>query len=168
MGIPTGFSLDVVLCPAHPLRFPSRLASRTHRPLLAKAVTQSEVKPQESSIGEQKELVKTGRTSKPSTSKQSTPSAWSDTMESSGVFGRSPLSCEVGFFPQLLLTHPGWAVGRLLGGVNTARSAASSTQQDGAGRQPGSRAGGRDKAKFSHVPLAIPQRLVSFREHGWQ
>lgn len=69
MGIPTGFSLDVVLRIVHLLHFPSWLASHI-RAFVNKAMTQNEVKPQEGSIRDQQELVKTGGISKPSTSRQ--------------------------------------------------------------------------------------------------
>lgn len=69
MGIPTGFSLDVVLCVVPALHFPSWLASHIWA-FVNKAVTQNEVKPQEGSTRDQQELVKTGGISKLSTSRQ--------------------------------------------------------------------------------------------------
>lgn len=176
MGIPTGFSLDVVLRLVHLLHFPSWLASHI-RAFVNKAMTQNEVKPQEGSIRDQQELVKPGgnqQTEHQQASKARLPhgqTQWKARESRAGLLCPTRLAFFHSHSSHIPALPPSCAVGRLLGGVNTACSAAPTRtipEQDGAGKDPAGRAGWMDKAKFSHVPLAVPQRLMSFREHRQQ
>lgn len=159
MGFPAGFSLVVVVCGAHPLHFPSWLAPLTYRPLLTRPWLKAainDVKPQENPIRSQKELVKTGELAKQQARKGcclcgempwEAPEPWAR----AGLLSPARLAFRCCHSPHSPASPPGRATRRLLGGVNTACSAAptrTTPEQDGAGRHPAGTAGRGDKAKF--------------------
>lgn len=115
-----------------------------------KAMTQREAKPQEGSTRDQQESVKTGGTGKLSTSRQVKHTymhGWTvqKAQESwAGLLSPASLAFFHSCSSHILALLPGCAVGRLLGAVNTACSAAPTPtipQQDGTGRHPAGRTG---------------------------